>query len=62
MAITSDNFSLSQLPADGLICRRLIYDPSEWEIEEEETISRMKLTSLIDWSLLERSSRSIAST
>jgi hypothetical protein len=48
-------------PADGLICRRLIYDPSEWQIEEDEAISR-KLTSLIDWSLLERSSRSIAST
>ena len=29
-------------PADGLICRRLIYDPSEWQIEEDEAISRMK--------------------
>jgi hypothetical protein len=47
-------------PADGLICRRLIYDPSEWQIEEDEAISR-KLTSLIDWSLLERSGRSIVS-
>jgi hypothetical protein len=29
-------------PADGLICR-LIYDPSEWQIEEDEAISRMKV-------------------
>ena len=27
---------------DGLISRRLIYDPSEWQIEEDEAISRMK--------------------
>ena len=28
-------------PRDGRwICRRLIYDPSEWEIEEQEAISR----------------------
>ena len=33
-------------PADGLICRRLIYDPSEWQIEEEEAISRMKTDEL----------------
>jgi hypothetical protein len=30
-------------PPDGpSICRRVIYDPSEWEIEEDEAISRMK--------------------
>ena len=28
------------------ICRRLIYDPCEWEIEEEEAISRMKTEEL----------------
>ena len=28
------------------ICRRLIYDPREWEIEEEEAISRMKAEEL----------------
>ena len=33
-------------PADGLICRRLIYDPSEWQIEEDEAISRMKAEEL----------------
>ena len=34
-------------PADGRwICRRLIYDPSEWEIEEDEAISRMKTDEL----------------
>ena len=29
-----------------LICRRLIYDPSEWQIEEDEAISRMKTEEL----------------
>jgi hypothetical protein len=30
-------------PSDRLrICRRLIYDPREWQIEEAEAISRMK--------------------
>ena len=33
-------------PAHGLICRRLIYDPSEWQIEEDEAISRMKTDEL----------------
>jgi hypothetical protein len=34
-------------PPDELwICRRLIYDPREWQIEEEETISRMKAEEL----------------
>jgi hypothetical protein len=33
-------------PSDGLICRRLIYDPSEWQIEEDEVISRMKMEEL----------------
>jgi hypothetical protein len=34
-------------PPDRLwICRRLIYDPCEWEIEEEEAISRMKTDEL----------------
>jgi hypothetical protein len=33
-------------PADGLICRRLIYDPSEWQIEEDEAISQMKTEEL----------------
>jgi hypothetical protein len=33
-------------PAHGLICRRLIYDPSEWQIEEDEAISRMKTEEL----------------
>ena len=33
-------------PADGLICRRLTYDPSEWQIEEDEAISRMKTNEL----------------
>ena len=28
------------------ICRRLIYDPSEWQIEEDEAISRMKTEEL----------------
>ena len=30
----------------GLICRRLIYDPSDWQIEEDEAISRMKTEEL----------------
>jgi hypothetical protein len=47
-------------PVDGLICRRLIYDPREWQIEEEEAISRMKADEL-DWSLLEPSGRLIVS-
>jgi hypothetical protein len=34
-------------PPDGpWICRRLIYDPSEWECEEAEVISRMKTEEL----------------
>ena len=33
-------------PADGLICCRLIYDASEWEMEEGEAISRMKAEEL----------------
>jgi len=34
-------------PPDGpWICRRLIYDPLEWQIEEEEAISRMKVDEL----------------
>lgn len=34
-------------PPDGRwICRRLIYDPSEWQIEEDEAISRMKTDEL----------------
>jgi hypothetical protein len=33
-------------PADGLICRRLIYDPSESQIEEDEAIHRMKTEEL----------------
>ena len=33
-------------PADGLICRRLIYDPREWQIEEDEATSRMKTEEL----------------
>ena len=33
-------------PADGLICRRLIYDPSERQIEEIEAISQMKTEEL----------------
>jgi hypothetical protein len=50
-------------PPDGRwICRRLIYDPHEWQIEENEAIFRMKPKSLIDWSPLERSGRSIVST
>jgi hypothetical protein len=32
-------------PADGLICR-LIYDPCDWQIEEDEAISRMKTEEL----------------
>ncbi len=32
--------------ADRLICRRLIYDPCEWQIEEDEAISRMKIDEL----------------
>ena len=31
---------------DGLISRRLIYDPSEWQIEEDEAISRMRTEEL----------------
>ena len=33
-------------PDEPWICRRLIYDPREWQIEEEETISRMKAEEL----------------
>jgi hypothetical protein len=33
-------------PADELVCRRLIYDPSEWQIEEDEATSRMKTDEL----------------
>ena len=33
-------------PPHGLICRRLIYDPSEWEYAEDEAISRMKTEEL----------------
>ena len=33
-------------PPHGLICRRLIYDPSEWEYAEDEAISRMKTDEL----------------
>ena len=34
-------------PPDGpWICRRLIYDPHEWQIEENEAISRMKTDEL----------------
>ena len=33
-------------PPDGLICRRLIYDPSESQVEEDEAISRMKTDEL----------------
>ena len=34
-------------PPDGpWICRRLIYDPREWQIEEDEAISRMKTEEL----------------
>jgi hypothetical protein len=34
-------------PPDGpWICRRLIYDPREWQIEEEKAISRMKMDEL----------------
>jgi hypothetical protein len=33
-------------PAHGLICRRLVYDPSEWQIEEDEATSRMKMDEL----------------
>jgi len=32
--------------AGPFICRRLIYDPSEWQIEEDEAISRMKTDEL----------------
>ena len=32
-------------PPDRLLCR-LIYDPSEWEIEEDEAICRMKTDEL----------------
>ena len=50
-------------PPDGpWICRRLIYDPSEWQIEEEEAISRLKTDELDPLSLLERSGTLIAST
>jgi hypothetical protein len=33
-------------PDEPWICRRLIYDPREWQIEEEEAISRMKTDEL----------------
>jgi hypothetical protein len=33
-------------PPDGPWICRLIYDPSEWEIEEQEAISRMKTDEL----------------
>jgi hypothetical protein len=34
-------------PSDGpFICRRVIYHSSEWEIEEDEVISRMKTEEL----------------
>ena len=33
-------------PAHGLICGRLIYDPSEWQIEEDEAITRLKADEL----------------
>jgi hypothetical protein len=33
-------------PDEPWICRRLIYDPREWQIEEEETISHMKAEEL----------------
>ena len=33
-------------PGGPSICRRVIYDPSEWEIEEDEAISRMKTDEL----------------
>jgi hypothetical protein len=33
-------------PADGLIRRRLIYDPSESQNEEDEAISRLKTDEL----------------
>ena len=36
-------------PPDGpWICRRLIYDPCEWQIEEDEAISQMKTDELVD--------------
>ena len=38
---------LGRDPPDGpWICRRLIYDPSEWQIEEDEAISRLKTEEL----------------
>jgi hypothetical protein len=33
-------------PDGPRICRRLIYDPREWQIEEEEAISQMKTEEL----------------
>ena len=33
-------------PPDGRWICRLIYDPSEWEIEEDEAISRLKTKEL----------------
>ena len=33
-------------PTDGPWICRLIYDPHEWEIEEDEAISRMKMDEL----------------
>ena len=33
-------------PHGRWICRRLIYDPREWQIEEDEAISRMKTEEL----------------
>jgi len=36
-------------PPDGpWIYRRLIYDPHEWQIEENEAIFRMKTDELVD--------------
>jgi hypothetical protein len=36
-------------PGGPWICRRLIYDPCEWQIGEEEAISRMKADELDRW-------------
>jgi hypothetical protein len=33
-------------PDEPWICRRLIYDPREWQIEEDEAICRMKTEEL----------------
>ena len=49
-------------PPDGRwICRRLIYDPSEWQIEEDEAISRMKTDELDRLVAAGKIRRSIAS-